>query len=104
MRRDRERRGVGGLAAREGEGGEEVTLMVRRVCGAVSLSFVSYEFGSNHGAASLQLPADARFEVEEKLRQQVYDLVATTWESTLPNFEYSKTYASEVPKSESAKA
>ena len=53
------------LARGEGES-QEVTLMVKRVAGAVSASFVSYEFGSNHWASSLQLPPDVRFEVRHK--------------------------------------
>ena len=53
------------LARGDGEP-QEVTLMVRRVCGAVSVRFVSYEFGSSHWAAPLQLPADVRFEVRHK--------------------------------------
>ena len=53
------------LARGDGEP-QEVTLMVRRVCGAVSVRFVSYEFGSSHWAAALQLPPDVRFEVRHK--------------------------------------
>ena len=53
------------LARGDGES-QEVTLMVKRVAGAVSASFVSYEFGSNHWASSLQLPPDVRFEVRHK--------------------------------------
>ena len=53
------------LARGDGEP-QEVTLMVRRVCGAVSVRFVSYEFGSSHWAAGLPLPPDVRFEVRHK--------------------------------------
>ncbi len=53
------------LARGDGEH-QEVSLLVRRLCGAVTVHFVSYEFGANHWASSLQLPPDVRFEVRHK--------------------------------------
>ena len=42
---------------------QEATLLVRRAAGPVQVSFVSYEFGSAHWAASLALPASIYFEI-----------------------------------------